>query len=613
MEINLSQAVKLFYNQSSFDMVYLEAIANALDADATAIEITFNAESLTNTKSFHLTIEDNGVGFTDDRYEKFCKLLDVNSQDRTHRGLGRLVYLFYFDTVRVQSNYDKTKYREFLFNEELGAGIGSFTTTEQQTSSSKLEMSGYNPSRLRDKNFVDTEWIRKRILKKYYSRLYLAKEEKRGITITISSTIGESTETKIIDVNSLPTFEEKKFPSPHSLDGEMRLLYSIKKCDHSESSVITAISVDDRNESIDVYAEESMPQGYEMVFILFSDSFQGQTDVTRQNISLSSSTIKMLKRTFRTQIIAILSEKLPHVIKATKVVNNQLNEKYPHLSGYFENDTIGISSKNDILKEAQNRFFQDQREMLSKTDLTEEEFEQSLDLSGRALTEYIVFRQLTIDRLKKIDKKDLESKIHNIIVPKRTVLQAQHLVEDVYKNNSWILDDKFMAYSTILSEMEMTALLQQITDGEIIPDDGRPDIAIIFSNDPKITKKVDVVIVELKKKGLKPEENVRVEVQLEKRARKLYDIYGEKIQSLWLYGVVELDEEYKLHLDSAGYHPLYSEGTLFVNTNDITVQFSPRISIPAVRYIMDLKAVINDADARNNTFLNIIKSKFVKS
>ena len=40
MEINLKQAISMFFSQSSFDMVYLEAVANALDAGASKIHIS---------------------------------------------------------------------------------------------------------------------------------------------------------------------------------------------------------------------------------------------------------------------------------------------------------------------------------------------------------------------------------------------------------------------------------------------------------------------------------------------------------------------------------------------------------------------------------------------
>ena len=126
-----------------------------------------------------------------------------------------------------------------------------------------------------------------------------------------------------------------------------------------------------------------------------------------------------------------------------------------------------------------------------------------MNLAGRALTEYVLFRQKTIDRLKKIDKKDRESEIHNILVPMKRILRSGDFSQDIYINNTWILDDKFMTYSTILSDMEMTDLLRELTKDEVIKDDDRPDIAIIFSDDPKTTEKFDVVIVELKRKGLK--------------------------------------------------------------------------------------------------------------
>lgn len=616
MEINLKQAISMFFSQSSFDMVYLEAVANALDAGATKIHIHFSASTLSNVKSFQLTISDNGVGFTDERYTKFCRLLEVDKDDKTHRGLGRLVYLFYFDDVKVISHYERKRYREFNFDKEFGKDNQnpSLLLDDEHESGSVLKMTGYNLSKLKERNFADVEWIRKRILKKFYSLLYKAKKENRNIDITIQSTIGTENEVRTISVASIPELSEKKIVPIYSLDGEMTLYYSVKECKVEDSSVITAISIDNRNESIDVFAEESIPKGYDMVFILYSDSFQGGTDATRQVITIKSDVIKILQKIFREEIIKILSELAPKVIERTQRTSQQLNNQFPHLRGYFEENTIGISSKIDVVREAQTRFIKEQRDILlsNPSDLTDAEYEKSMDLAGRALTEYILFRQKKIDQLKMIGNVDREDKIHNILVPKRAILRNGNFSQDIYINNSWILDDKFMTYSTILSERDMTDLLKELTKEDVVKNEDRPDIAIIFSNDPKTSDKFDVVIVELKRKGLKSEENVRVEVQLENRARSLCGLYPEKIQSLWLYGVVELDNEYKSHLSTAGYHPLYSKGSIFVNTADIIVDWETRIKIPAVRYVMDFDAVVSDADARNQTFLNLIKSKFEK-
>lgn len=615
MEVNLKQAISMFFSQSSFDMVYLEAVANALDAGASNIQIHFSASTLSNEKSFNLVISDNGIGFTDERYKKFCRLLDVDKDDKAHRGLGRLVYLFYFDKVKVSSHYNGNQYREFNFDNDFGAQKTDNSTTLENNhdSGSVLEMTGYNLKKLKTADFANAEWIRRRILKKFYSLLYKAKKGNRDIIITIQTTIGTKNEVRIISAASMPDLEEKTIVTKHSLDGEMTLYYSINECDAKDSSVITAISIDNRNESIDVFADDRIPIGYDMVFILYSDTFQGQTDATRQVITLRPDTLRMLQKTFRDEILALLAERAPKVIEETQREAEQINDQFPHLRGYFEENTIGISSKADVIKDAQTRFIRDQREILCKSteSLTDSDFERSMNLAGRALTEYILFRQKTIDRLKGIDKKDLEATIHNVIVPQRTVLREGDFNQDIYKNNSWILDDKFMTYSTVLSEMEMTDLIKELTKDENVErNDDRPDIAIIFSSDPKTSEKFDVVIVELKRKGLKSEDNIRVEAQLEKRARDLFAIYPNKIQSLWLYGIVELDNDYKALLSTAGYQPMFSKGNIFVHTGDITVDWESRTKIPAVRYVLDFDALVNDADARNKTFLNLIKSKF---
>ena len=53
-----------------------------------------------------------------------------------------------------------------------------------------------------------------------------------------------------------------------------------------------------------------------------------------------------------------------------------------------------------------------------------------------------------------------------------------------------------MYYSFFTSE-----LITFITNEEVERDDDRPDIALVFSNNPSENKPFDVVIVELKKRG----------------------------------------------------------------------------------------------------------------
>jgi C4-dicarboxylate-specific signal transduction histidine kinase len=77
MKVKLGQAVKMFFGNSSLEMVYFEAIANSLDAQATEIKIDIQAKAYNLPETISIKIEDNGIGITDDRYKKFSNLFDV--------------------------------------------------------------------------------------------------------------------------------------------------------------------------------------------------------------------------------------------------------------------------------------------------------------------------------------------------------------------------------------------------------------------------------------------------------------------------------------------------------------------------------------------------------
>lgn len=612
MKVSLKQAVKLFYSQSSFDQIYQEAVANALDAGARNITISFEANSLTDVNSFKLSISDDGVGFTDERFKKFSKLMDVEDEDIKHRGLGRLVYLFYFDKVDVDSYFDCIKHRAFAFNEKLSdedKENAAETIEEEHQSGATLSFEGYNLTKLYKKEFADPKWIKTKILKKFVVQLFLLKQKEEKFKISIKSRIANREIKEYITPDSIPSLTERTFISSYSLEGEMKMYYSVEE--NGNTAVITAMSIDNRSEPVEIFGEGNEPLGYEMFFILYSDSFQGQTDASRHKLEIQPSDLKIIQKEFRKQIKEILKEKAPIIVEFHKKEAEHLQSEFPHLEGYFEENEIGISSRNEVIKTAQKRFMLDERELLFKRGtLSDLDYEKSMELAGRTLTQYITFRQYVIDKLKKINEGEKEEVIHNLIVPKRQVIKAPNSYLNVYRNNIWIFDDKFMTFDVVLSEKDTTELLKQIEPDSTIQNIDRPDIAIIFSDNPKTAQKVDVVIVELKKKGLKGGENIKVEYQLEQRARALYPLFNKKIQSLWLYGVTQLDNDYKSTLDTMGYRPLLSKGTVYVNSNPITITTEPeRVIVPAVRYVMDIDAVVNDAEARNKVFMDLIRER----
>ena len=349
-----------------------------------------------------------------------------------------------------------------------------------------------------------------------------------------------------------------------------------------------------------------------MIFLLISESFQGAIDEARQNLTLSANDLGKIKRLFREGVANIINERFPRIAAANKKQEESLKNTYPHLSGYFRTSDIGFSSHNDILKDAQEQFFKDQREILSATSLSDEQYEKSLTLAARSLAEYILFRQNVISRMKALDNKNIEADLHNLIAPKGSEFKEGELYKDLYRNNVWVLDDKFMSYCTVLSEAEMSKVIDVITDGEVNDSDNdRPDITLFFSADPtKDNRMLDVVVVELKRLGITPEQNSIVEFQLDTRTQRLAEYYGRRIQRMWFYGIVEFTDKYRMHLVNNGYNPLFSNGSVYFKSKPVYTDLEKSFSVVQNSYIMDFSALVEDANTRNETFLKILKNQF---
>lgn len=608
MKVKLNQAIKLFFGRSSLEMVYFEAIANSLDAGATEIEIDISISAINQPETLKISITDNGVGFTKERLDRFSRLLDV--EEESHKGVGRLVYLCYFEKVEVNSFYDRTRNRRFVFTDTFDEKAVKDYGVKDRSSGTTLSMSGYLLTRLHNANFIGPEHIKQRILEEFYPKLFQLKKDLTEFSIKIKTNIDDDEFIAELTHDDIADLKDVRLESAIDLISEFTLYYSIEKLPLESPSLIAAICVDHRTYKIDLIAPENVPPGYKLVFLLYSDWFIGKTDVSRQNLNISDYDLKQIKKLFRKKVASLIKEKIPQIAKVNAGIEKNLTDRFPHLAGYFETETIGFASRSEVLHDAQEKFFKAQRELLDANSLTEAQYEQSIELSARALTEYILFRQITIDKLKNTTKEETEAELHNLFAKRFVRFDKDQLVNDIYRNNAWLLDDKYMTYETVLSDRSMGELIELITEGEMVDtDENRPDLAIVFSGDPDLIRYFDVVIVEIKKRGVKLEDNMTTETQLVKRARRLMAHYNNRIQRIWYYGLVEFNEELEIHL-SGEYKELFSHGKMYYKPENVAIQLHPRISVPIGIFMWDIDAVAKDANARNSAFLNLIKSKF---
>jgi hypothetical protein len=237
-----------------------------------------------------------------------------------------------------------------------------------------------------------------------------------------------------------------------------------------------------------------------------------------------------------------------------------------------------------------------------------------MEVSSRLLTEYVLYRNLIINKLKQLDYKNDEEEIHNLIVPKRKTFHSDKFMDTIFSNNAWLLDDKYMSYTTILSDKRINEIYNSIGIQETTTKKNKkPDITIIFSNNPEQATKVDVVIVELKKLGLELGKREYLVSQLRQRARVLLAHYPDKIQRIWFYGIVDIDHEFETSLLEDGYIELYSPGILFYKEQTIFANEDRSKKIPWGLFIQSYSSFVDDAKTRNSTFLKILKESLKKN
>jgi hypothetical protein len=617
MKININNAIATFFSNPSYEQIYFEAVANALDAGADEISIQIKIDSFDKPDTLKLIIKDNEKGFIDRNFKKFSKLLEVDNND--HKGLGRLVYLVYFDKVEVESYYEGRKKRIFTFDSSFNGK--SKVGNEERISGSSLYFDGYLKDRIYTYDYLIPNKIKENLIQHFFSLFFRKKENGDKLNFCIDLDVispkpsQEFFSSKIIfSLDDLPKLEKTNFSDLSlGLFENFDIHYSVQKNIEYERSIYTAVCIDDRTIELDLVPIEAIPNGCQLKFIFISEYFKGKTNASRQKIELPDElTERNLKESLRKEISNIINLKLPRIILDNQRTAEELHNFFPHLAGYFPPQSVGLIIKSVALEEAQKKFFGDQRKVLECENLDDKQYEKALELASRTLAEYVMYRKRIISKLENMTPNNDEKELHRLIVPMRKTLKTEEFNDDIYNNNVWVLDDRFMSYNTLLSDETMTDVIKAIALDEAEDSgSGRPDITIVFSGNPDREKKVSVVVIELKKYGLPLAKNEEVVSQLRQRARKLLKHFPNKIEKIWFYGITEINSEFRISLKESGFKELFSHGQIFFKPQDIIVEDENSPFIVDL-FIMTYESLLEDAKSRNETFLRILKSAIQK-
>jgi hypothetical protein len=531
-----------------------------------------------------------------------------------HKGLGRLVYLAYFNVAQFVSSFDGDKCRTFQFDSTF-SGKCEVVAHGAQTGTI-VEFKYFHGEKVKSYDYLVPTKVKEAILREFFPAFFARNAAGRQLSIHIHLDVVTPnpeynfvTSSVSLSLKDLPILKKSSIQDP-TLDffQTIDIYYSVVQDLTKEKSLVTSICVDGRAVSCELIPLESVPSGHQLAFFFMSDFFIGKTNTSRQKLELPDQvTEKNLKTTLRREVGRLIAEEIPAVVQENIKTTSDLEQKFPHLSGYYPKDTAGLIVRSVALDEAQKVFFNEQKKLLECETLDEARYEKALELSARALMEYVLYRARIIERLRATNTDNSEEDIHRIIVPMKRTLRSEEWVEDAYNNNVWMLDDKYMSYDTVLSDQRMSQLMERI-GGETVQDDTRPDLAIVFSGDPDTNPKVSVVIVELKKRGVELAKKEEVVSQLRQRARKLLRYYPDKIERIWFYGITDIDDEFRVSLKEDQFKELFSHGQLFykqmpVITTDENNPFLVDL------FVMTFEALINDAESRNATFIRILRAR----
>ncbi len=611
MDIETSGAIKLFFPNTSLTLVYFEALANAFDAGATEVSIDIEIQAFDKPNTLKVTVTDNGEGFTDENFDRFKTLL--KPRDELHKGVGRLVFLNYFERVEISSVWDQKK-RNFIFKEGFDGNAPVLDVQGEQQNRTSLVFTGFSKERVKAYDDLNPNTLKPMIIRQLLPTLDALKREDVIFKIVLNLVPSESNKQKDFFSKDV-TITSDDLPSMNKVtikDENLDIFLSIDMFFHVEQvedggDFFTAFSIDGRTVPVKLIPTSSFPIGYLCFFLFESEAFHSNTDSARQKLVLPDGLQEdSLKRLLIRELGKVLSENIPQITEKNEQTKVQFEEKFPHLLGYFEKDTVGLIDRDDALTIAQQEFFREQKEVLQCETLSEATYDKSLELSSRTLTEYILYRDKIISRMKTMTEGNAESDIHNLIVPRYKEFAQGLMPAEIYQNNAWLLDDKFMVFQTILSEKRMDTIIKAIRlDDERVGDTGRPDIAMIFSADPSNANVVDVVVVEIKKKTDDEKENIFAINQLLDRAVKLVK-HCPNIQRIWYYAVMQINDNLDLRLRQLKWAPLFSKGIVFYQEYETPHPDGIKI-VPTPTFVVSFDAIVADAESRNHTFLEILR------
>ncbi len=634
MFVDLKSAVSQLSSRTNVQTVCCEAIMNSLHAGANEVTVELYENHIpreeldldddNKNKLQKLIITDNGDGFTNENIKSFLNLYSPHKADLGCKGIGRLSYLKVFENVRIDSTSEDGG-KSCNFNYDLShKSFQNATAEDNKKSGTTITYSNPKCSKSAHGIPLDFTKIVDDVYKNIMPHLYLDKE---GIKVIFKHLKGSETVSEIIkDSKTLPELSEEVFIIQESVSTAKKkfkftLSYVITKNESVQDKDVmkgyfcankrSVYSFSDKN-----IGDSKIPlkaiSGYNILFLAESkylDSPQ-RIDPDRQTFDIdptynevdSPISWQMINKPLLEVIERILLARFPSLKDDGEKLIDKVRNEHLHLASYVEapNRIGGIYSEKHFIDRAETKFKQDKAEFFKNKDSwrPEKVIRKASDIAGKELIEYIQMRDQIITQLEKVadDKGSNEQELHNLILDMKKTANEK-TVFSLENNNLWLIDDKFMGFSQVASDVDINTILnlESIENKGDVESKRRPDIAAFYRDDSQ-TK---LVLFELKKTNAGTFDASKGIDQLSLYAKKFR---ATGVQEIYLYLLSAINEDAKDVLKERGFQTIYSK--------DGQYMFGTVGSVPCSLSVLDARAVISDARARNQTFINMVKKGF---
>ncbi len=618
-----------------FEKAISEAVVNSIQANATNIDVKILYYDTGTIK--RVEIIDNGDGFTDKNIDAFFDLHSDHKKEQGGKGIGRVSWFKYFDTVNVKSTFEiGPKYSSVLFS--VASGRKGSDIEINEISAAPANVTSVTMTDFRGDALIvcEAEQLKHYFIKEMALMLFKKYEKNVKIKIVIEISDDNSVSSRAtIEDSDIPTIV-KKFTFEISFENNthMFILNCIKLKTSFKNNVSTGFVAGERTLSnfsdalgITVHAPIAQFTGQYWLLLeaeLFNKgrfSTEGRDRILiPDGKNLYGDDIKsQLKAEVSRCIVEFYDDIAPDFLTQRKAIIDEIEELYPqyanpvykeHINGILVS-TMGRIFKHDLLKKLNDvdfdkeyRVKQDLVKLLKKKPVDEKIVDATVDIARRtseqaknSLANYFWYRSIIIDQLQKYveDNERSEDLLHTLFF-RRFATEVQYSLE----NCIWLLDDKFMRFSYFASEAIVKNVVGDLYGeiDDIFYSQKRMDLFIKYDR-PEGKEGCDCVVVEFKGLGATVDEKADAASQVRRKYAKSIRQRIPQVNNIFVYIITQIDEELRDNLLSDDFKHAYTRHGYIMTYYNIENR----------AYISFLSAsvIIGDAKDRHEHFFDILK------